>query len=178
LKLIRVPISLAGIVRSTLQTLAGEIEAAGVRVEEDFEEDLPSVRIDGESMKQVLINLVKNGLQAMEASEKKVLRIALARREERVIRLTVSDTGGGIPEENGEKLFHPFFSTKTNGTGLGLAVCKKIVEAHGGAIEMESIVGEGASFRFDLPLAAESGRPDGQDSMAELRNPDGSGDAS
>lgn len=109
---------------------------------------------DGDKLRQVLINLLLNAAQALGGAGE--IRIELAREGGRC-RLTVADSGPGIAPADREKIFEPFFTTKERGlgTGLGLAVCRKLVEEHGGGIEAETAAGGGARFRVVLPLAAE-----------------------
>lgn len=72
--------------------------------------------------------------------------------QQKVVSIEVEDTGCGIPKENMGKLFHPFFTTKTTGTGLGLSICHKIIQAHGGSLDVDSVVGKGSVFIIRLPM--------------------------
>jgi len=114
------------------------------------------IRADAHKMEQVLVNLVLNAVAAMPRGGRLAFRHIV---EGPFLTLIVSDTGDGIPEENLEKIFDPFFTTKRNGegTGLGLAVCRKIIEQHGGKISVSSRLGEGTEFHVSLPLAPEPG---------------------
>jgi signal transduction histidine kinase len=109
-------------------------------------------------MEQVLVNLVLNAIAAMPAGGRLAFHHVM---DGPFLTLIVSDTGEGIPEENLEKIFDPFFTTKRNGegTGLGLAVCRKIIEQHGGKISASSRPGEGTEFSVSLPFAPSSGGP-------------------
>ncbi|MHC5036155.1 MAG: ATP-binding protein [Planctomycetota bacterium] len=153
IQLIRVSADLTGIVRASVGTLGAEIEERGVALEMKLPADSQPVWIDGETVKQVIINLIRNALQAMENSAEKILRLTVREGPSDTVELRVADTGEGIPSEHREKLFHPFFSTKTNGSGLGLAVSRKIVQAHGGEISVESGSHKGAVFQVSLPVA-------------------------
>ena len=102
-------------------------------------------------MRQVFTNLIVNGLQAMEGHGILTVDAALDERGQRV-NVKVVDNGPGINPDNREKLFTPFFSTKSGGTGLGLAISYGIVKDHGGEIRVESEVGAGAAFIVTLPL--------------------------
>ncbi len=112
---------------------------------------LPEIEIDTDQIRQVLVNLITNAVQAMPEGGK--LAIA-ARQKDSFMEVEVADTGCGIPEEVRGKLFEPLYTTKAKGIGLGLAVCKSIVDRHGGHIEVESSVGKGTSFTIKLPLKA------------------------
>lgn len=140
---------LSGLVTKTLEFL--EYQIARNRIE--VENRLPPLvlRADAHKMEQVLVNLVLNAVGAMPRGG----RLAFRHVEEGpFLTLVVSDTGEGIPEENLEKVFEPFFTTKRDGkgTGLGLAVCRKIIEQHGGKISVSSRQGEGTEFHISLPF--------------------------
>jgi PAS domain S-box-containing protein len=114
-----------------------------VRVEEDLQ-----LMIDRSLMKRVFSNLITNAVQAMpEGGE---LTVDASKSDEEAL-VSFRDTGVGIPQEDFSKLFSPFFTTKAKGQGLGLAVCKRLVEAHGGEITVKSKLGEGATFTIRLP---------------------------
>jgi len=129
-----------------------EYQISRTRIE--VENRLPPLvlRADAHKMEQVLVNLVLNAVGAMPRGG----RLAFRHIEEgSFLTLIVSDTGEGIPKENLERIFEPFFTTKGNGegTGLGLAVCRKIIEQHGGKISVSSRPGEGTEFHISLPFA-------------------------
>jgi PAS domain S-box-containing protein len=126
-----------------------EAERAGVMVELAAAEGLPRVGLDERLMKQALLNLVKNALAAMPGGGK--LRL-VAERVEDEVRLTVEDSGVGISEEDLPKIFEPYFTTKENGTGLGLTITFKIVREHDGEITVSSRPGQGSSFTINLPV--------------------------
>jgi signal transduction histidine kinase len=141
---------LSRLVNNTLELLEYQITEHRIEVENR----LPpiTIRADSHKVEQVLVNLVLNAIGAMPRGGRLLFRHI----EEGLFHtLIVSDTGEGIPEENMEKIFEPFFTTKRNGegTGLGLAVCRKIVEQHGGKISVSSRPGEGAEFAISLPFA-------------------------
>jgi PAS domain S-box-containing protein len=112
------------------------------------------VLVDKVQIQQVIVNLVRNGIEAMEDSPKKELAITLAARPDS-IELSVSDSGAGVSPEIVDRLFKPFSSTKSHGMGIGLSVCREIVEAHEGRIWAEAQPGGGAVFRFTLPLVSD-----------------------
>jgi signal transduction histidine kinase len=151
IKPVRVPTDLASLLRTSAALAREEAAGRNVTLEESFEEGLPPMVVDGEAVKQVFLNLVRNGLDAAEGSGERRVSIRLARAEGGAQAIEVSDSGPGIDAKTRDRIFHPFFSTKTNGTGLGLAVCRKIVEAHGGKISADSAPGRGAVFTVILP---------------------------
>jgi two-component system nitrogen regulation sensor histidine kinase NtrY len=123
---------------------------AGVEVEREVEAALPPVLADRDQVLQVLLNLVRNALDAMPSGG--TLGVA-ARRAGGAVAFEVRDTGPGIAAEDLERVFEPYFTTKEGGTGLGLAIARRIAEEHGGALEVESSAGRGATFRLTLPVA-------------------------
>ena len=130
----------------------------GIRINKRFQPDLPKIWGDVNQLEQVFLNLISNARDAMEKDQRRrelTMTTALIQHDGwDDIEVSVQDTGSGIAEENLEKIFEPFFSTKEvgKGTGLGLSICYGIIEAHGGRIEVESKVGEGATFRVILPV--------------------------
>jgi methyl-accepting chemotaxis protein len=132
----------------------------GIRVNKQFATDLPKIRGDANQLEQVFLNLITNARDAMDkAGTKRELTITTGLTRHNGwndVEVSVRDTGTGIPEEEAEKIFEPFFSTKEvgKGTGLGLSICYGIIEAHGGRIEVESKVGGGSNFRVLLPVLA------------------------
>jgi signal transduction histidine kinase len=119
----------------------------------DLPPELPNVFVDLRQMEQVLGNLTTNACQAMkEAGQLTVSSEQSSASAERWVLIRVKDTGTGITPENLKKLFEPLFTTKPRGIGLGLAVSKKLVEANGGRIEVESEVGKGSTFTLYLPV--------------------------
>jgi two-component system, sporulation sensor kinase E len=126
-----------------------EAERAGVMVELTREEGLPLVSLDERLMKQAVLNLVKNALAAMPGGGK--LRLA-AERVDDLVRISVEDSGVGISEEDLPKIFEPYFTTKENGTGLGLTITFKIVREHDGEIMVSSRPGQGSTFMINLPI--------------------------
>jgi two-component system sensor histidine kinase HydH len=114
-------------------------------------------RVDAGALKQVLLNLLINAQQAMDGGGE--LMIRTQRRSDKAV-VQVSDTGRGIPAERLATIFRPYYSSRSGGTGLGLATAKKIVESHGGAISVHSEPGKGTSFTIEFPLAGSDGTSD------------------
>ncbi len=144
---------LNAIVTTTVSLVSHKLELARVAVELDLARALPRVKCDASQIQQVVMNLVLNAAEAIKGGGKVKVRTAAAVNGDGVV-LEVSDTGAGIPAELLGKIFDPFFTTKEEGkgVGLGLAVVYGIVSAHGGEVEVASIVGEGSTFRVRLPL--------------------------
>lgn len=132
------------------QTLSTIIVPENVRSSIEIDEKLASTKfmVDPNILKRVLINLLTNAVQAMPNGGKLTAKAGL---EDGSITLSVKDTGVGIPKENLDKIFEPLFTTKAKGAGLGLAVCKRLIEAHEGSISVESEVGKGTVFTMHVP---------------------------
>ena len=139
----RVPTPLQAVIRHALKMVEGEAQAKRIVVETDLSVEVGEIPLDADRMTQVLLNLFLNAIGAMEAGG--LLRISLDRRDEKGVRITVADTGIGIPKEELPRVFDPYFTTRPSGTGLGLAIVHKIVEAHGGEVRLESEPGRGTT---------------------------------
>jgi signal transduction histidine kinase len=125
----------------------------GVELETDLAPSLPSVVLDAPRVKQILLNLISNAVQASHAGD----RVQVYTRLNSLgIVLEVADHGEGIAKEHRESIFHPFFSTKREGTGLGLGIVKKIVETHGGDVSFRINQEKGVTFTVQLPLRPET----------------------
>jgi two-component system sensor kinase FixL len=128
---------------------------ANVKVKVDLDPDIRVV-VDKVQIQQVLINLIRNGVEAMEKVPKRLLTVRARPLDAGLAMVTVSDTGPGLPAEVHERLFQPFVTTKDSGMGIGLTICQTIIQAHGGRIWFEPNPDGGVSFYFHLPLSAES----------------------
>jgi two-component system, LuxR family, sensor kinase FixL len=123
----------------------------GVRVTYQFDPDAPLVLADRIQIQQVLLNLIRNAIEAMQDEPRRELLIATrSLAGDGLVEVSVADTGTGIEPEVLERLFQPFVTTKKHGMGVGLSICRTIVESHGGKIWIESEVGRGTTFRFTL----------------------------
>jgi signal transduction histidine kinase len=152
-----VPTDLNEIVESAMCVFAGRLEAIDVALE--LAPHLPLVMADREQIKRVIVNLVDNAAEAMDASPIRSLLVATTHISDDLIELTVADTGCGVSALDKEKLFLPYFSTKGRGTGLGLAIVSHIVAEHRGRIRVEDNLPTGARFIVEL-LAYTPGEPD------------------
>lgn len=145
----RSPTDIADLIRHTLDLMQPTANRQRVRISfETTPEALPTIDADAARLEQVLLNLVVNALEAMREGGDLVVT---ATRRDRRINITVKDTGGGIPDNVRPRVFDPYFTTKSDGAGMGLAICDKIVQQHGGEIECETSP-NGTSFRILLPL--------------------------
>jgi PAS domain S-box-containing protein len=139
--------------------LRSEARRHGVSIRTDLTDDLPITVADRVQLQQVLMNLVLNGIEAMKDSGG-VLTVKSQLGEDSQIEISVNDTGPGLPLDKADQIFDAFFTTKPQGSGMGLAICKSIVESHGGRIWANGDGGRGARFHFTLPAApAETSLP-------------------
>ena len=127
-----------------------------VRLATNLAPDLPLVRIDRVQIQQVMINLLRNAVEAMHNSPQRELRVSTACEGADFVQVSVADTGAGLPPEIAATLFQPFITTKGQGLGIGLSICRSIVESHGGKLWVEPNEGGGAVFRFNLPVAGKA----------------------
>ncbi len=131
-----------------------------VELVKHFAPENPYVNIDPDEMAQALRNLIKNGIEVMPEHGKVYVRSEVV--EGNMVRVDVEDTGPGMPKETLEKIFAPFFTTKARGTGLGLAVVKKVADRHKGRVEVTSTVGQGTCFKIFLPIVQAPPPPPGR----------------
>ncbi len=140
------------IAEHALKLLAPDFAVRKVEVVKEYEPGLPAVSVDRDRITQVFINVFLNAMESMDGGG--TIHVNLKRSgSPRFLEIGIADTGTGIPEEDREKVFEPFFSRKNKGTGLGLAIVHQIIESHGGDISVESRAGEGTLFRIHLPVA-------------------------
>ncbi len=149
------PMQLAEVVTEALDLLGPEIQKTRVIAEVELGSELPLVRGDRVLIQQVLVNLVRNGLEAMIPipDDLRRLRVDVKRVSPKAVMLSVTDSGTGVPLVVAEALFQPFVSTKPAGMGMGLSICRSIVELHGGHIKYEPGAAGGSRFSFQLPAA-------------------------
>jgi signal transduction histidine kinase len=125
----------------------------GVRVERHYAADLPTVKCDRALIRESLINILVNAYESLGGRGSITLSIECARGAERVLVIRITDSGPGVPPELIDRIFYPFFTTKTNGSGIGLASARKAVESHGGWLDVESELGRSTTFIMKLPVA-------------------------
>jgi signal transduction histidine kinase len=140
------------------EVLAEQQVPAGITLTEDFHAPAQPIEIDAERVRRVVINLIENAAQALgelpaDGGERRITVQTSA--DDDGVAIRVADTGPGIPPENLTRIFEPLFSTKSFGTGLGLATVKQIVGQHGGTIGVDSTVGQGTCFTIRLPREGE-----------------------
>jgi two-component system sensor histidine kinase HydH len=147
-------VNIGDLVSSSLKLISSDAQALGVKISLNIVRDIPGIFADKDRINQVLLNLYLNGLQAMEdSSREKLLRVSVHPAEaEGFIEIEVQDSGKGIPREDLEKILDPYFTTKPDGTGLGLALAYKIIDEHNGTIRFQSTEGHGTTVSVRLPV--------------------------
>ncbi|OWV82471.1 ATPase [Rhizobium sp. R634] len=146
--------TLAGIIDEVRSLMADEAWRRRVRIEADVDANLPLVAIDRVQIQQVLINLIRNGIEALDAATSDRVVEIRSHHIGNAVQTEVSDLGRGI--ESPEKMFEPFFTTKQNGMGMGLAICRSIIELHGGRLWADKNEPRGATLIFTLPVEAKA----------------------
>ncbi|MFW6108786.1 MAG: sensor histidine kinase, partial [bacterium] len=141
--------TVAEVVEAARRLTATYVRKSDVVLEVDLAEDLPPLTADPDQLEQVFVNLILNACRAMPDGGRLTVS---ARAVDDAVRIEVADTGTGIAPERLGQIFDPFYSAFGSGTGLGLSLCRRIVQAHGGGIDVASEPGEGTTFRIDLPL--------------------------
>jgi len=139
------------VVKRSVDMLSDRLVEKGIDLQTDFDADCDRTLLDKEKIHQVLLNLIINASQSMEDGGELIVRTSSAPLTKEV-RIVIQDSGCGISEEDLQKIFNPFFTTKPSGTGLGLAIVQRILEAHGGRVEVSSTVGKGTCFVLILPV--------------------------
>jgi signal transduction histidine kinase len=177
------PTDLGILVSSLVDRLRPSIKREGISCQANIESGLPQIYGDGRALEQVFNNLIRNAIQAMKGRPESQLIVkaqALKAAKERMfVEVSIADNGPGIPKENQDKIFQPFFTTKTDGNGLGLPLAKRIITAHRGSISVTSFPG-GTVFKVTLPaldrarqtgpLPALEDRPEEQPSPPVVEN--------
>jgi signal transduction histidine kinase len=151
----RAMIRIDDVVRQVLQLVEQDLSLNKVAVETDFKNDLPEVYADRTQIQQVILNLARNAIDAMESTFPRMRRLRMATRFDgrSSVVLSVQDTGPGIATEQSERIFEPFFTTKPTGMGLGLSICQTIVQDHGGSLRLAKTDSGGCIFEITLPVA-------------------------
>ena len=149
----RLPVDIKKMILTVLQIVRIECERNRVEVQTDLADGLPDVLGDSVQLQQVVLNLVMNAIEAMHSAQSRILRIETRQSGHGMVRVSVGDTGAGIDPSNVGRVFERLFTTKSQGMGLGLAICQSIIQSHDGRIWVASAPGSGSVFHFELPAA-------------------------
>jgi signal transduction histidine kinase len=154
-------VQIPALLDSVIELYGNEIEAKRTLVVREYARDVSAIRADENAIYRVFVNLVANSLEAMGPDGHLRLRLGWAEGPRRRtnhprVRIEIEDTGPGIPLPERDRIFNPFYTTKEGGTGLGLAITHKIIEEHGGTIDVASTPGVGTTFRVVLPVVPEA----------------------
>ena len=149
----RVPTDINQIILTVLSLVRVELQQHSVDRQTQLNEHLPNVLGDKVQLQQVVLNLVMNAVAAMQSVQTRVLKVQTDQTNAGMVRVSIEDTGTGIDPSNIDRLFKPFFTTKANGMGMGLAICRSIIENHDGRIWVSPRTNGGSIFQFELPTS-------------------------
>jgi signal transduction histidine kinase len=154
----RITIQLNDIIRQTLGLLQNDLQVYGISVATQYDSKLPQIEVDHIQIQQVMLNLIKNAIEAMQSVPpgKRHLQISTGFDGKSLVACYIQDTGPGVATKDRDKMFVPFFTTKPSGTGLGLSICRTIVETHGGTLRLAKTDSFGSSFEVAFPIGATS----------------------
>src|SRR5262245_39133296 len=141
------------LILETIELVRGDLEAASVSVELELSSQVPLISGHRGQLQQVILNLVTNAAEAMRTVTERALRIGSKPFHSNGLEVTVEDSGTGIQQKDIDRIFDSFFTTKATGMGMGLAICRLVVEAHGGTLSVSPVAPHGAAFRITLPGA-------------------------
>ena len=144
------------LIRTVLEIVRVELQKNGVELQTALDEGLPRVECDPVQLQQVILNLVMNAIEAMQTVEPRLLRIESKSVPPQTVRVLVQDTGKGVDPLHLDRIFRPLVTTKERGMGMGLSICRSIIESHYGRIWVEAAVPRGAIFQFELPTKADA----------------------
>jgi signal transduction histidine kinase len=154
----KVPLDVNDVVREAIALVQRELIGQRVSLRMELAPALPMIPGDRVQLQQVIINLVMNGIEAMQSvtDRPRELVVRSGQDEAGQALISVADCGVGIAAENVDRLFNPFFTTKSSGMGMGLSICRSIMEAHGGRLWATANIPHGATFQFTLPVNADT----------------------
>jgi len=154
-----VPVNLNDLINTVLAVLRVDLQRDGITVETQLDGQLPAVKGDAVQLQQVILNLLVNAADAMRGVERRLLKIETGQTSPGTVSVWIKDTGPGIRDADRDRIFEPMFTTKASGMGMGLSICRSIIENHGGTIWIAPGAEKGTIFCFELPSAAQTASP-------------------
>lgn len=153
-QLVKTPCKINSVIRETVSLIRNDLNSSKAKIDFDLSKELPLVFADKIQIQQVLLNLIQNAIDAMQENPIKKRRIQIQSKpiDKNTVEITVQDTGPGFSKEMVHKIFEPFFTTKAHGRGMGLAICRSIIEAHGGQFTINPNTHHNSWIRFNLPI--------------------------
>lgn len=153
-QLFKTPCKINSIIRETVSLIRNDLNASKTKIDFELAKDVQLISADKIQLQQVLLNLIQNAIDAMQENDLKQRRICIQSKiiDDNTIAITVRDTGPGFPKDMTHKVFEPFFSTKAHGRGMGLAICRSIIEAHGGQFVINPNTNNNSWIGFNLPV--------------------------
>jgi C4-dicarboxylate-specific signal transduction histidine kinase len=148
------PVRINRVVSAVLALVHSEIQKCQVEVQMAVDSQLPTVTGNEVQLQQVILNLVMNAIEAMHSTQRRELRIKSRLSKPDTVHVSIEDTGTGVDPSKLDQLFKPLFTTKARGMGMGLSICRSIIERHGGRIWASPSVRGGSNFQFELPTSA------------------------
>jgi C4-dicarboxylate-specific signal transduction histidine kinase len=154
-QLVKTPCKINNVIRETVSLIKNELTVSKTKIDFDLDKNIPFTFIDKIQIQQVMLNLIQNAIEAMQESHIKEKRIHIHTKSihTETIEITINDTGPGFSKELIHKAFMPFFTTKAHGRGMGLAICRSIIEAHGGQFTINPNSSTHSWIRFSLPVS-------------------------
>jgi len=153
-QLIKTPCKMNSLIREAVSLMRNDLNTSKTKIEFELAKELPVISADHIQVQQVVLNLIQNAIEAMKETEARSRRITIQTKSsnENSVEITVSDTGPGFSKEMIHKVFEPFFTTKAHGRGMGLAICRSIIEAHGGQFTINPNTNNNSWIKFILPV--------------------------
>jgi signal transduction histidine kinase len=152
------PTDINQIILAVLSIVRVELQKHRVALRTQLNKPLPTVQGDKVQLQQVVLNLIMNSIEAMHSVETRVLKVQTDQSKPGMVRVSIEDTGTGIDPSNLDRIFKPLFTTKENGMGMGLSICRSIIESHGGRIWVSAAVNGGSIFQVELPVSSAQGQ--------------------
>ena len=151
----RVPVDLNELIMTVLALVRTDLQRDGIELRVQLDQQLPPVECEAVQLQQVVLNLVMNAIESMESTQTQVLTIKSERTGWDRVHISIEDTGTGIDPSNIDRVFKPLFTTKSRGMGIGLSICRSIMDHHDGRIWVSAGATQGATFHFELPIKAD-----------------------